>query len=261
MRERIGEQTRPVLDGGIAMARMHKVEVVARIQPLALGVVDHEAHIGRHPGRLDGREVDAEHLGGRVGVAHLDGPDAGAGAEVDDVLRVVADGRKVQPVAAGGERHRVLHVLAVLLLVVVGQVVVALPELVVASPILEGVVAHRRAERGRRRAGLVAAVAGVAAAVFFAAGFDDGDGLGRGVLDLGRVIVGDGMFLVVVRDGVFLVVVGDGVFLVVVGDGVFLDVVRDGLFLLGRRICLYGSGCFEGIGLGQLVESRISLED
>ena len=148
---RTHHQAMPVLERRHTMPGVHEIEVVARVQPLALRIIHHEAHVRRHPGGLDGAQIDAQHLGAGIGIAHLDGPDAGAGAQVDDLLRIGPERGEVQPVAARRQRHGVLHVLAVLLLVVVGEGVVALPELVVPSPVLEGVVPHRGRQRRRRR--------------------------------------------------------------------------------------------------------------
>lgn len=94
---------------------------------------------------------------------------------------MVADGRKVQLLAQHLD-HGVLHVLALLLDVVVGEVVPALAELVVPPPVLEGVVAHAAGQRGRGRGPAVRLVARVRAHVVAvhhdaAAFFGLGDGL------------------------------------------------------------------------------------
>jgi hypothetical protein len=52
------------------MPGVDEIEVVARMQPRTLEIVDHEFHIRRHPGGLDWREVDAEDGGRGVLVAH-----------------------------------------------------------------------------------------------------------------------------------------------------------------------------------------------
>ena len=60
-------------------------EVGGRVEPVRLGgVVDEEVDVGGDGGGLNGREVGADDGGGREEVGHVDGPDAGAGADVED---------------------------------------------------------------------------------------------------------------------------------------------------------------------------------
>lgn len=68
-------------------------------------------------------------------------------------MGIRADGGEVQLVVAQHLDHGVLHILALLLDVVVGEVVGALAELVVPPPVLERVVPDARRDRRRRRRG------------------------------------------------------------------------------------------------------------
>ena len=105
------------MQDGKDLAEVDEVEAGANL-PVVLDVVDDEAKVGGDPHRLDGGEVDAVDDGGRVLVGHcipnmviiststtdqrhatgdlkvltLHRPDPGAGPEVEDALRVVADG-------------------------------------------------------------------------------------------------------------------------------------------------------------------------
>jgi len=45
---------------------------------------------------LDRADVVANNLGGRVLVAHIDGPNTGAGPDIQDPLGLIANGRKMQ---------------------------------------------------------------------------------------------------------------------------------------------------------------------
>jgi hypothetical protein len=87
----------------------------------------------------------------------VDCPYPSTGSEVEDLLRVV-EGSKVQVVVGDMQAHGVLHVLALLLDVIVGDEVPALLELVISAVVLEDVVAHARGQRrggGRVRVRLV----------------------------------------------------------------------------------------------------------
>lgn len=53
-----------------AVSRVHVVEMVRRVQPRRLDVVDGEFYIWRHPRWLDGAEVNAFDGGAGVGFAH-----------------------------------------------------------------------------------------------------------------------------------------------------------------------------------------------
>ena len=109
----LGERGGEVADGEEHEADVDEVGAGGPVQPVELEVVDFEGQVRRHPFRLHGRDVGADHGGPRVLVRHLHGPDAGAGADVEDLLRGGGEGREVQ--AAGGEEHHfvVFHVFAV----------------------------------------------------------------------------------------------------------------------------------------------------
>jgi len=84
-----------VLEAAEQDARVDVGEVAGRIEPVGLGgVVDEEADVGGDGGGLDGREVGADDGGGWEELGHLDGPDARAGADVQDPIGIV-QGREV----------------------------------------------------------------------------------------------------------------------------------------------------------------------
>jgi len=62
--EGLAVQRRPVRDGAVQVADVHEVEVVRRVGPGQLGVVDLEAQVRGDPGRLNRADVDAGDLGG-----------------------------------------------------------------------------------------------------------------------------------------------------------------------------------------------------
>lgn len=70
---------------------MHKIKRIARIRPIELRIVEFELQVRRHESRLRGREVRPDDFCGREGVGELDGPDTGAGADVNDLLRAAAN--------------------------------------------------------------------------------------------------------------------------------------------------------------------------
>ncbi len=130
----------PVSDAAAEGAAVDEVEGLGE-GPLALGVVDVELAVGRHPGGLDGREVRADHDGGGELVRNLDRPDACAGADVEDALwGWVSDGSGVQRAVEGHLEDVVEEVEPVLLLLVVGEEVFPVPEGVIAAPVLVAVV-------------------------------------------------------------------------------------------------------------------------
>lgn len=53
-------------------------------RPFGFDVIDLELAVAGYPAGLDGGQVDAGDGGGRIFVGELDGPDSGAGAEVED---------------------------------------------------------------------------------------------------------------------------------------------------------------------------------
>lgn len=67
--------------------------------PVELGVFDLKGQILRHPDWLDGADVCADDLRGRVGVGHVDGPDARSGANVEDFGWPLGDWRLEESVA------------------------------------------------------------------------------------------------------------------------------------------------------------------
>lgn len=66
-------------------AEVDVVELV-RVQPGVFGVVDFEAAVWGDEGGLDGGEVRADYGRGGVLVCEFDGPDSGAGSDVEDVV-------------------------------------------------------------------------------------------------------------------------------------------------------------------------------
>lgn len=113
-------------DGGaVAEARHHGpgVDVVKGLveAPVGLlGVADLEAAVARDHGGLDWRQVGADDGGPGVLFRHLDGPDAGPRAEVEDAAGVDERG-DVQPAVEEDLECVVLQVEALLLDLVVGQ--------------------------------------------------------------------------------------------------------------------------------------------
>ena len=80
-----------------------------------------EAHIRRHPAGLDGGQVRAGDAGAGEHLADVDGPGAGAGADVEDGLGAGADGREEVVASEGFVDGPELHVEAVLFELVVGE--------------------------------------------------------------------------------------------------------------------------------------------
>ena len=74
----------PVVDGCVAGAEMDEVEAVVAEGPRVVEVVDFEFAVRWYPVWLDGGQVGSDHSTVRVFVGEVDGPDAGAGAEVED---------------------------------------------------------------------------------------------------------------------------------------------------------------------------------
>src|SRR5690349_4701728 len=86
-------------------------------------------------------------------------PYASPGANVQDMLRPVPDGSEIELTAAKHLHHRMLHILALLLNIIVGKVVVSFSELVITAAIFVYIVAHAVSEGCRRVGGSVRAVA------------------------------------------------------------------------------------------------------
>ena len=118
-----------------------EVEGGALARPRRLGrVVDLEEEVGRHGGGLDGGEVGPRDVGARVGVGHLDGPDARPRADVEDGWRRDGERGEVQAVAVQALDAVVLAVGAGGLGVVVRVEVGAFAVAVVAPAPFDGVV-------------------------------------------------------------------------------------------------------------------------
>ena len=85
--EHLGVQLVPVVDGGVHVPDVDEVERVGLEGPRPLSVVDLEGYVGGSPGGLGWRDVGADYrLGVGEHVAHVDGPDGRAGADVEDLL-------------------------------------------------------------------------------------------------------------------------------------------------------------------------------
>lgn len=70
----------------------------------------------------------------------LNRPDTCSRAEIDNLLWIIPDRRKVKPPVRGFQHHRMQHVLAVLLCLVVGDRVPSVPELMVTPAMLEAML-------------------------------------------------------------------------------------------------------------------------
>lgn len=142
------EEEVPVGDAAEELADVDEVEVVGREGPGEADVVDFEAAVGRDPLGLDGRQVGAGDGGGGILVGHVDGPDAGAGAAVEDGAGVL-QGREVQLLVERQEVHVVGKVEDLLGQLVVGPPVGAVAVGVVLPPVLHAVVQDGRGQRVR----------------------------------------------------------------------------------------------------------------
>ena len=136
----LGQGGGEIANGEEHEADVDEVERVRAVQPVELEVVDLEAQVRRHPLGLDGRDVGADDFGAGIQVCHLHGPDAGAGAEVEDLLGRWGEGREVEPSARHQHHLVVFHVFAVELGFVVGEQVAAAAVGVVAAAIVPVVV-------------------------------------------------------------------------------------------------------------------------
>ena len=89
----LAQQPRPVGDGSAKVSRVDEVKrPTGAEQPGRFGVIHEEAQVGRNPGWLDRTQVGADHLRARVAVGEINGPDAGASANVQHTLCIVAHG-------------------------------------------------------------------------------------------------------------------------------------------------------------------------
>ena len=148
VREAAPDKRRPVLEGRVQRAAVDEVERL-RVRPVSLDVVDLEAHVGRDPARLNRAEVVAEHLALRELVAELHGPDARAGAEVEGPRGLeLGEGCGVKLAVHGDLDHLVRDVEPVLLLVVVGEHVLAVAVRVVPPAVFMLVIGDATGERG-----------------------------------------------------------------------------------------------------------------
>lgn len=132
----------PVADAAVEAADVDVVEGLGRIRPLELRVFDVEHAVWRHPHGLDGADVGADDLGGRVGVGHVDGPDAGAGADVEDSGGRLGERRLEQPVAEDHGDEVVRDVEAIVLPLVVGGPVLRRLGVLVCAPVDVAVVVY-----------------------------------------------------------------------------------------------------------------------
>jgi len=130
VRVNLSAETLPVSDTASHAATADEIKRFARpVRPLALDIVDVELAPGRHPARLDGAEIRADDFGAGELVGKVDGPDAGAGAgaKVEDALRLSDDGCPEEAAVEQETEDVVQEIEAVLLLLIVGQYVLSLP--------------------------------------------------------------------------------------------------------------------------------------
>ena len=118
MEETLFEIFVPVGDTAEHFAGVDEIEAVFSVGPLHGHIVHLENAIRGHPVRLGWRKVGAGDLGVGEGVCHLDGPDTGAGADVEDPFGLV-DGGEVEFVV----ESEAPGVMGYVLLVVVGFIV------------------------------------------------------------------------------------------------------------------------------------------
>lgn len=91
VRVNLTAETLPVSDTASHAATADEIKRFARpVRPLALDIVDVKLAPGRHPARLEWAEIRADDFsaGELVGNGKVDDPDAGAGAKVEDALRL-----------------------------------------------------------------------------------------------------------------------------------------------------------------------------
>ena len=78
----------PVLDATKQAPYVDVIEMILRIGPLCLTVVDLKFEIWRHPLRLYGRQVCPDDRGAEILVGKIHGPDPRTGTDVEDVRYV-----------------------------------------------------------------------------------------------------------------------------------------------------------------------------
>lgn len=98
VREDLRVELGPVADASEQASDVDEVEGILRIGPFRGGVVDFEAEVRGDEGGLDGREIGADDSGRRILVGEVDGPDTGAGGDVEDELGVGLNGRQKEAV-------------------------------------------------------------------------------------------------------------------------------------------------------------------
>lgn len=168
-------ELRPILDGHDGVPRVNIVKMVIGIYPVAFGVIHHKMDICRHPFRLDGAEIDTQDIGRGELIAHFNSPDTRAGANIENVLQgTFLDGRKKELILTEHFHTLMLHVFAVLLRLVVGEVVPSFPEPVVPTAIFEEVIPHTARQRSGSEAGAVRFITWIGFEVQLLLVYDDG---------------------------------------------------------------------------------------
>lgn len=156
----------PVTNGTAQSADVNEVEVLVRaVDPLTFSVVDVELGIGWDPAGLNGTQICAQDIAARVLVSEIDGPDASAGADVEDAVWRWRNGSVIQLAAENQGEDVVQQVEAVLFLLVVGQWVGARAVAMITATIGVLVVEDGGGERGRGRAVGVEGTVCIAAAI------------------------------------------------------------------------------------------------
>lgn len=92
-------QLAPVADAAVQGTHVHVVKGGVLKGPVELRVLNVEVAVGRHPGRLDGADVGADDGRRRVRVGHVNRPDAGPRADVENLGRRSRHRRREEPVA------------------------------------------------------------------------------------------------------------------------------------------------------------------
>jgi hypothetical protein len=127
-----------------------KVEVVWGICPFGARVVDFESKVRRRGGVEDGGEVGGGDFGGGEVVCDVDGPESGAGADVEDAFGV-SDGCEEEFVVQREEPEVVDNCFVGLVLFVVGGVVGAVAVGVVTTSVFVAVAGYLGGERATAR--------------------------------------------------------------------------------------------------------------
>jgi hypothetical protein len=116
-------------------APMHIIELRAEI-PLLLSIADLELHVRRHELRLHGAQIDAHNPALGMQRREVNGPDSRPCADVEHVVQGCGERGRGQRAVEREPENVVLHIEPLLLLLVVGENVLAVPEGVVAAPVL-----------------------------------------------------------------------------------------------------------------------------